>query len=110
MKDSTFEKKINRDVDRIKKDIATLGDDGAAKMSQVFSKWTKSSKKTAAGINKGVEEGLSTYNDKVQDVADSVPGGFSKKAAGYPWVTITMSLAIGLLLGVLLKPSRTAIG
>ena len=106
MKDSTFERKINHDVDKIKKDIATLGDDGVARLSRVFSKWTNTSKKTAAGINKGVEEGLSTYNEKVQDIADSVPGGFSKKAAGYPWVTITMSLAIGLLLGVLLKPSR----
>lgn len=110
MKDSTFERKVNRDVDKIKKDIATLGDDGATKLSRVFSKWTNTSKKTAADINKGVEDGLSTYNEKIQDVADRVPGGFSKKAAGYPWVTITMSLAVGLLLGVLLKPSRTSVG
>lgn len=110
MKDSTFEKRVNRHVDKMKKDIATLGDDGAAGLSRILSKWTKTSKKTASEINNGVEEGLNTYNEKVQDVADRVPGGFSKKAAGYPWVTITMSLALGLLLGVLLKPSRNPVG
>ena len=44
----------------------------------------------------------------MQAVADQVPGDFAKKAAGYPWVTITVSLALGLLLGGLLKPGRQA--
>jgi ElaB/YqjD/DUF883 family membrane-anchored ribosome-binding protein len=57
-------------------------------------------------FNKEMGQGLSQYNTKVQDFADRVPGDFSKKVAKYPWVTITMSLAFGLLLGVLLKPSR----
>jgi ElaB/YqjD/DUF883 family membrane-anchored ribosome-binding protein len=53
---------------------------------------------------------LSQYNAKVQDIANRVPGDFGKKIAGYPWVTITMSLAFGLLLGVMLKPGRQPVG
>ena len=48
-------------------------------------------------MNKVVGQGLSQYNTKIQEVADRVPGDFAKKAAGYPWVTITLSLAAGLL-------------
>jgi hypothetical protein len=33
-----------------------------------------------------------------------------KKAARYPWVTITISLAFGLLLGGLLKPGDRQVG
>jgi len=62
-------------------------------------------------LNQEVGVGLSTYNAKVQDVADRLPGDFGKKATRYPWVTITMSLAAGLLLGVfILKPRRQPIG
>jgi ElaB/YqjD/DUF883 family membrane-anchored ribosome-binding protein len=110
MSNKTFENKVNQDIDKLKKDVATLGDDGATGLSRMFAKRADDAKKTVADtvqtVNKAVGQGLSQYNTKIQEVADRVPGDFAKKAAGYPWVTITLSLAAGLLLGVLLKPGR----
>jgi ElaB/YqjD/DUF883 family membrane-anchored ribosome-binding protein len=110
MNDKAFEKKVNRDVDKAKKDIATLGDDGVTGLSRVYEQLADDAKKTLAvaveTFNKEVGQGLSQYNAKVQEVADRVPGNFVKKAMGYPWVTFTMSLAVGFLLGSLLKPGR----
>jgi ElaB/YqjD/DUF883 family membrane-anchored ribosome-binding protein len=66
--------------------------------------------KKAGGIRKSIEhdvnQGMKRYNKKVQDLADQVPGSFSKKAARYPWVTISIAVAVGLLLGISLTPSR----
>ena len=79
-----------------------------------FEQLTDDTKKTVdvavKNVNKAVGQGLSQYNTKVQDVANRVPGDFSKKAAEYPWVTMTISLVAGLLLGILLKPGRQHIG
>lgn len=60
----------------------------------------------AKTVEKDVDQGLNQYNVKVQDLADQVPGGFSRKAARYPWVTLSISLGIGVLLGWLLKPTH----
>ena len=128
MSDKTFKKKINRDIDQTKKDLAvlgednvtgltriskdldTLGNDGVTGLNRKFSQLAGDAKTRVSDavetLNKDVSHGLSQYNAKVQDVADRVPGGFGKKAAGYPWVTITISLVFGLLLGLLLKPGR----
>jgi ElaB/YqjD/DUF883 family membrane-anchored ribosome-binding protein len=130
--DKEFENKVDRDIDQTKKDIATLGDDnvaglerikkdlaalgedGVAGLGRKFEQLANDAKEMVTDavktVNKDVGSGLSQYNAKVQDVADRVPGGFGKKAAGYPWVTITMSLVFGLLLGVLLKPGRQPVG
>jgi len=132
MNDKAFENKVNQDVDqakkdfttlgednvtgltRIKKDLVTLGEDGVTGLSRKFEQLAGDTKEMVTDVvktlNKDVGHGLSQYNAKVQDVADRIPGGFSKKAAGYPWVTITISLALGLLLGVLLKPGRQPVG
>jgi ElaB/YqjD/DUF883 family membrane-anchored ribosome-binding protein len=109
-----FENKVNRDVVKTKMDLATLRDDGMTKLRSMAAPLAKNAKKkfmaAAKTINKEVGHGLSQYNKKVQKVANRVPGNFGKKAAGYPWVTITMSLVLGLLLGVIFKPGRQAVG
>jgi ElaB/YqjD/DUF883 family membrane-anchored ribosome-binding protein len=64
----------------------------------------------AATVKKDVGHGLSQYNAKAQEVANQVPGGFGKKAVRYPWVTISIALAVGFLLGSLLKPTRQPLG
>ena len=114
MDDKAFENKVNRDIDKAKEDVATLGDDGVTGLSRKFEQLTDETKEMVTDavetLNKEVGHGLSIYNAKVQDVADRLPGDFGKKAARYPWVTITMSLAAGLLLGVLLKPRRQPAG
>jgi len=110
MKDKVFENKVDRDVEKTKKDLVTLGDDGVTGVRRVFEKLGVNAKKATASLNKGVVQGLSQYNEKVQDIANRVPGDFSKKATGNPWVAITITLAVGLLLGVLLKPARQPVG
>ncbi len=114
MNDKVFENKVNRDIDNTKKDLATLTDDGVTGLGRKFEQLEESMKTTVTGaaktINEGVGQGLSQYNAKVQEVADRVPGEFSKKATEYPWVTITLSVVIGLLLGMLLKPGRQSAG
>src|SRR4030042_53656 len=114
MSDKAFEKKVNRDVDKAKNDLATLGEDGVTGLSRKFEQLTDDTKKTVdvavKTVNKAVGQGLSQYNAKIKEVADRVPGGFAKKVAGYPWVTMTISLAVGMLLGVLLNPSRHHLG
>lgn len=113
MNDKALGKKVNRDVDQAKKDFATLKDDGVASLNRKFDKLADDTKEMIADaletINKDVGQGLSQYNSKVQDAADRVPGNLGKKAARYPWVAITISLAIGLLLGFLLKPGRQSV-
>jgi len=115
MDDKAFENKVNRDIDKAKEDVATLGEDGVTGLSRKFEQLTDETKEMVTdavkSLNQEVGHGLSTYNAKVQDFADRLPGDLGKKAARYPWVTITMSLAAGLLLGVLLlKPGRQPAG
>ena len=132
MNNRIFGKKVSRDVEqtkedlvtlgddnvaglaRVKKDLATLGDDGVTGLNRKFEQLTEDTKETVAAtvktINTNVSHGLSQYNSKIQDVADRIPGNFSKKAAGYPWVTITLSLFFGLLLGILIKPAQQPVG
>ena len=109
MKEITFEKKVDQYVAKAKDDLATLSDDSIAGLSRIYEEWEDTAKKTAAGMNKKVGYGLKRYNAKVQDVANKVPGGFGKKVARYPWVTISMSLAIGLLVGGLFKFARQSV-
>jgi ElaB/YqjD/DUF883 family membrane-anchored ribosome-binding protein len=132
-KDKAFENKVNRDVDqakmdltslgednvsgltKIKKDLVALGDDGLTGLSRKYEQLADDTKEMVTDVvktlNKDVGQGLSQYNAKVQDVADRVPGGIGKKATRYPWVTITFSLVIGMLLAVLLlKPGQQPVG
>jgi len=114
MDDKAFENKVNRDIDKAKEDVATLGEDGVTGLSRKFEQLTDETKEMVTdavkSLNQEVGHGLSTYNAKVQDFADRLPGDFGNKVARFPWVTITMSLAAGLLLGVLLKPRRQPVG
>ena len=114
MDDTAFENQVNRDIEKAKEDVATLGGDGVLGFSRKFEQLTDETKVRVTDAVKSLKKdgghGLSTYNAKVQDVSDRLPGDFGKKAARYPWVTITMSLAAGLLLGLLLKPGRHPVG
>jgi ElaB/YqjD/DUF883 family membrane-anchored ribosome-binding protein len=121
MNDMEFENKVNQDIDKAKEDVATLkydvatlGEDGATGLGRIFDQLAGDTKQMVAvgvkTINQEVGQGLSQYNVKVQDFADRFPGDLGKKAAKYPWVTMTMSLAFGLMLGLLLKPGRQPVG
>ena len=136
MNEKQLDRKIEKDVEKIEKDISTLAGDSAARVSGFVSEvgkkavkakddatswvehavsdagegignFTGKAKETvgdaAVEVKEKVGHGLSQYNTKAQEIADHVPGHFGEKAANYPWVSITIALALGFLLGFLLK-------
>lgn len=107
---SRYEDSISQATDKAKEELTSKLEDGISQLSGGFEKMTNDAKETVIGVataaKKGVGDGLSQYNAKAQEFADKAPGGLGQKAAKYPWVTIVIGLAVGLLLGGLLKPSR----
>lgn len=112
MNGKAFEKRINRDFDRTKRDLAVLRDDAVSGLSRKIEELAERPRKSAAtavnSLNKSIGQGLDQYNMKIQGVVDRVPGELGKKAAGYPWVAMTISLILGLMMGTLLKLARHA--
>lgn len=92
--------------------ITTWVEDNASKMSREMEKLTFDAKKSmvgaAATLKKDVGHGLSQYNTKVQEMVDKAPGGLTKQAARYPWVTLSITVVAGFLLGMLFSPARQA--
>ena len=55
MNDKAFENKVNRDIDRAKKDIATLGDDGVAGLSRKVGTTGRRRKENGSWPSKGLQ-------------------------------------------------------
>ncbi len=114
MNDNRFEDNVSQAAGKAKEDLTTWVGDSASQLGEGFEKWTGDARETlvdaVATVKKDVRHGLSQYNAKAQEIADGVPGGFGEKAARYPWVVVTLSLAVGLLLGNILKPARKPSG
>ncbi len=109
-----FEENLSQASGKAKEDLTTWVGDGVTQLSEGFEKLTGDARESlvgaAATLKKDVGHGLSQYNARAQEVADKVPGDLGKKAARYPWVAISMGVAVGLLLGVILKPGRQPVG
>ena len=107
---SRFGDNVSQTTTKAKEDLTAWVENGVSQLSEGFGKLTGEVKETVVGttatVKKDVGRGLSRYNVKAQEVADKVPGGLGEKAARYPWVAISIALAVGLLLGSLLKPTR----
>ena len=107
---SRFEDNVGQATGKAKEDLTKWVEDGVSQLSKGVDTLTGDVKQTvvdtAATMQKDVGHGLSQYNAKVQKAADKVPGSFGKKVARYPWVAISVALAVGFLLGILLKPVR----
>jgi ElaB/YqjD/DUF883 family membrane-anchored ribosome-binding protein len=110
---SRLQDDLNQVTGKAKEDLTAWAEDGATQLSDKFGKMSGSVKDSvtgaAAAVSKDVKRGMNRYNDKAQEVADKIPGGFSESAAKYPWVVISLGLALGFFLGILLKPSRHTI-
>ncbi len=110
MNGKNFEKRINRDLERTKKDIAVLKEDAVSGLNLKIEGLAGETRKTASSavstLNKSIGRGLDQYNAKVQGMVDTVPGNLNKKVAGYPWVAITASILLGLVLGTMMKGGR----
>jgi ElaB/YqjD/DUF883 family membrane-anchored ribosome-binding protein len=110
MNDRQYERKVEQDAAKAKKNISNLignsVDQIESKVEAIADSAKETYNNTSATVKKDVEHGLGLYNAKAQEYAEKIPGGLAEKAAKYPWVAITIGLGIGVLLGGLLKPSR----
>ncbi len=110
MNTKVYEMRINRDLERTKKDLSALRDDAVSTLSKRFEEMTDKPRKTAAvavkNLNKSIGQGLDQYNSTIQDAVNKVPGSIGKKAVQYPWVTISLAIIIGLILGASIKGGR----
>ena len=108
-----FGDNLSQVTGKAKEDLTTWVGDGVSQLSEGFEKLTGDARETVisavAAVKKDVGHGLSQHNAKAQEVADKVPGRLGELAARYPWVAISFGLAVGLLVGSLLKPSRQPI-
>ena len=114
MNDQQLEKQVKKDVVKVRKDFITLVEDGISQYRRGFEKVTSDAVNTLASsvntVKKEIGHGLSRYNAKAQEFADKAPGHLGEKAVMYPWVTISLTLVIGYLLGSLLRPVRRLLG
>jgi len=105
-----FGDKVNQSAENMKKYNTSFIEDGATQFSRKFDNLKSDAIEKANGavktIGKDVDHGLMQYNKKVQELADSLPGNFIKNSARYPWVTISLTLVVGFMLGFLLKPAK----
>jgi len=110
MNDQQLENNVRQDVAQLNQDLTTSVEDDFSQLSEGFEKLTSDARETVVSaatlVKKDIGHGLSQYNAKAQEVADKVPGGLGEKAARYPWVTVSIALAVGFLVGGLLKPTR----
>lgn len=101
---------VSQAADKAREDLTIWVEDGASRASEGFEKGMGDAIETAvsitAAVKKEVGHGLNQYNAKAREVANQVFGGIGEKVARYPWVAISISLGVGLLLGSLLNPGR----
>ncbi len=112
MNSQKLEKKIKRDAAEIRNDLNMVMENGMSNVTEGIEKMKSDTKDTvssaAESAKKEVKHGLGQYNAKAQDYANKVSKGFSNTVTKYPWVAISIGMGLGLLLGSLLKPSRSA--
>ena len=101
---------IQKDTEAIKEDLNTLAEDSISHVAKGYENFKDEALSTfddaVHTVKKEVEHGLSQYNAKAQELADRVPGGLGKEFTKYPWVSISIALVIGLLIGGFFKPAR----
>lgn len=112
MNNQKLAKKIQQDTEDLRRDLNKLMENSVSNVTDGFEKMKSDTKETVSGaaksVKKDVKHGLGQYNAKVQEYANKVSDGFGDTVVKYPWVAITVGMAIGLILGGLLKPSRSA--
>lgn len=110
MHENKIERRRQKDSAKVKKNINTLMEDGGPRVSKGLEKLTGEAKEslgsTADTVKKEIGQGLKQYNAKVNEFATSVSGDLGKKVSQYPWVAISIGLAIGFLLGGLFKRAQ----
>ena len=107
---SNFVDDVETAAGQVKDDVSSWVEDSVSTAGDEIGKFAEKAQETvgdaAAEVRKNVGHGLSQYNKKAQEIADHIPGHFGEKAANYPWVSITIALLMGLVLGFLLRPAN----
>jgi len=105
-----LDENISQAAGKAKEDVTSWVENGVSQMSHKLENLADDARETmteaAVAVEKDVKHGLNQYNSKVNNLVEKVPGGLGDKAARYPWVAVTIALAIGFLLGSLTKPFR----
>jgi ElaB/YqjD/DUF883 family membrane-anchored ribosome-binding protein len=105
-----FENNVSEVTGNSRADLTTWVEENVSHISKEFEKLTGDVKDTVVGAasaaKKEVGHGLRQYNAKVQELADKAPGGFGKQAVRYPWVAATITMVVGLILGMLIKSGQ----
>lgn len=107
---SGFVSNVGTAAVKAKDDVTTWVEHAVSDAGEGIGNFTEKAKETvgeaAVEVKDKVGHGLSQYNMKAQELANQVPGQFGQKAANYPWVSMTIALALGLILGFILKPGK----
>ena len=135
MNDKQMDKKVRQDVDKVKKDLGMLMKDSAARfnrfessvsivnenaqkdlftwveetvsqLSKDIDKLTGGAKDTVVGAAASMKKDIGHQLNQAQKVVDKAPDNIGKKAAKYPWVAVSICLAVGVVLGFVIKPTR----
>ena len=105
-----FENDVNQATSKAKEDLTTWATESVSQLDKRAEKLSEEAKGTvttaAATVKKEVGQGFHDFNTKAQEIADKVPGDFSKQAAKYPWVAISIAIVVGFVVGSFIKPSR----
>jgi len=101
---------IQKDTEAIKEDLNTLAEDSISQVTEGYENFKDEALSTLDDavhtVKKEVEHGLSQYNAKAQELADKVHDGLSNEITKYPWVSISIALVVGVMIGGFLKPGR----
>lgn len=110
MNKNEMEIEIQQNAGRIKKNLNSLVEDSISQVTKGLEKLTSEAKdtliNTSETVKKDIGQGLEQYNAKVNNLSQNIPGEWGKKVTQYPWVAISLSLGVGLLLGGLFKLSQ----
>jgi ElaB/YqjD/DUF883 family membrane-anchored ribosome-binding protein len=106
-----FEDSVSVASSKAKKDLTKQVEGSVSQLSKGIDKATGNAAKTLAGtsakLKKNIGHRFSYFTKHAQEIAVEVPKDLDKKVSGFPWaVVITIGLAVGFVLGLLLQPSR----
>jgi ElaB/YqjD/DUF883 family membrane-anchored ribosome-binding protein len=109
-----FETQFGKSTEKSKKEMTSWVEENLAQLSKSVDGLTGTAKDSvedvASSVKKSVGYGLKQYNAKAKEVANQFPNQFGKKAVRFPWVTLSIVLVVGLLLGILVRPTQPALG
>lgn len=107
---SRYENTVSQASGKAKKDLTNRLESSVSQLSKGFDSATGNATKALSGTStkfkKNMGNWLDHFNAKAQKVAVEVPKELGKKASRFPWIVITIGLAVGFLIGIMFLPNR----